>query len=98
MRVDRAVRQCAVVLAVLLGATAPAAAADPASPADPPPASELSGDDESGPLNQDEPTGEDQPVSDAERAVALAEPAIAVIEVRWEGYLHHRDTGELCIR
>ncbi len=34
-------------------------------------------------------------VTDAERAVAIAEPAIVTIEVKWEGYVRHRGTGEL---
>src|SRR5690606_34561854 len=33
-------------------------------------------------------------VSEAERAAMLAEPAIVVIEVRWEGYVHDRLTRD----
>jgi serine protease Do len=34
-------------------------------------------------------------VTDAERAVAIAEPAIVTIEVTWEGYVRNRVTGDL---
>jgi serine protease Do len=34
-------------------------------------------------------------VTNAERAVAIAEPAVVTIEVTWEGYVRHRVTGEL---
>jgi hypothetical protein len=35
------------------------------------------------------------PVTEAERAVSIAEPAIVTIEVTWEGYVRDRITGEL---
>jgi hypothetical protein len=84
MRVDRAVRGWAVVLAVLCGATAPA----PAAVAAPPPVASSTQPPEPG---QQLP----EPISDAERAATLAEPAIVVIEVQWEGYVHDRDTGQI---
>ena len=34
-------------------------------------------------------------VTEAERASAIAEPAIVTIDVTWEGYVRHRVTGEL---
>jgi hypothetical protein len=39
--------------------------------------------------------GAPEPVSEAERAAALAEPAIVVVEVRWEGFARDRVTGGL---
>ena len=34
-------------------------------------------------------------MTDAERAAAIAEPAIVTIDVTWEGYVRHRVTGDL---
>jgi hypothetical protein len=114
MRVDRAVRRWAVVLAVLCGATAPAPAAV-AAPPDPgvtqtsfaqaslaqtslaqASLAQTSVAD-AGPTQSPEPGQHEppEPITEAERAAKLAEPAIVVIEVRWEGYVHDRITGQV---
>jgi hypothetical protein len=40
-------------------------------------------------------SGQRLAVTAAERAAAIAEPAIVTIDVTWEGYVRHRVTGEL---
>jgi hypothetical protein len=90
MRVNRAVRRWAVVLAMLWGATVLAPVAVAAQPPQRPvTATEATQPPEPGQRLLPEP------ITKAERAATLAEPAIVVIEVRWEGYVHDRLTGQL---
>lgn len=104
MRMDRGFRQPVAVLAALVvAAAAPVSAARAAVPAEPLP--------EPGPavayaipdlvafppaLREDDPQpAQPEPVTEAGRAAALAEPAIVLIDVRWEGYVRDRETGDL---
>ncbi|MBX6722768.1 MAG: hypothetical protein IRY92_05990, partial [Dactylosporangium sp.] len=87
---NRAVRRWAVVLAMLCGATAPAPAAGAAHPI-PLPATAA----ESAPAPTPGRHRLPEPITEAERAATLAEPAIVVVEVRWEGYVHDRITGQV---
>jgi hypothetical protein len=74
-RRDRAVRGCAALLAVLVGATASSAAA--AAP------TVRAG------VRADGQTGQAPPeVTPGERAAELAEPAIVEVDVRWQGYVY----------
>jgi serine protease Do len=102
MRVDRTVRRWAVVLAVLGSAAAPAPAAVATPPSLVGAAPVTSSLVAASPAASGEPTpppepGQHQPeaITEAERAVRLAEPALAVIEVRWQGYVHDRATGQV---
>ena len=76
------VRRCALVLAVLLSAAAVPASAATAGPA---------GTGTDPVVEPDRP----DPLSPQQRAAALAEPAIVAIDVRWEGYVRDRSTGDL---
>jgi hypothetical protein len=83
---DRAVRGCAVVLAVLFGTAAPAAAAASAP---------VVGERTAGQVTEPGSGVLADQVTVAERAAAMAEPAIVLIEVRWAGQVRHRETGEV---
>ncbi len=101
----RGTRGAAVVLAVMLATAVPmaAVASDVRVPTPGPP----SGTGQAGPVT---PTatagtpaaegsgtgpGHPEPVSEAQRVAAIAEPAMVIIEVRWEGEVRDRFTGEL---
>jgi len=75
------VRRCAAVLAVLLSAIAPAATAGP--------------DPTGTPAVTEQDPDLPEPLSPEQRASVLAEPAIVSIEVRWQGYVRDRTTGEI---